>query len=780
MIMALMSLLIYTVVVTSNDNDGQGNNQVGIVNPYVEQIKLGSSRFSQVDDLSLVDEAFFVTLTNQDVLTLENDYFEVYLNEANLGLKIKDKTSGYIWNTVIDNAQAGTYSDFFKSSFGFEYFRVQADYARFENIGLISSEFETDIRIEGNTLMMDIFIGGLCNDRTCRRHYQSFLAGDPRFDLETMIEQYGYTEINVSFTVEITLTEQGIVTHIPFDSIVEGNQDFARLSSIIIFPGLGATSEDDIPGYMLIPDGVGTLIRYNDNSERSVAIFEERFYGGNLGIRPMRSSITNYPLSMPVYGTVHGINQYAMMGIIESGDLNARLVAFPSGAGNQLYNIIFPKFDIHQTYRQSFLSDGTGGALRINQGSESDITIHHNFLNQDNASYVGLARNYQDYLVNQGVLTPNDHHQDRIPIHIQYLMADSKNQFIGTQIVQMSTTDDVMEMYNHFLDAGLTHQRVSLLGWNRGGYSGQLPSALNYERRLGSSSDFNEMIRLINELNEVLLVNNYVFASNDTRSINTRSDVAQGINRFRLEYMCESCVYTNRYLLYPTTTQRLAMNHLEDYTENDVKVMMEDLASMVFSYYDRQPYMRNDTLKIYQEIMSAYEGIASYYYPNAYAYQYVSDFYQAPLFNSQLTYFDDLVPFLPIVLSGHMDLFSQFLNYNSLGRTQLLMLVDFNMNPSFMVSKARSSNLSQTDIEHYYATQFTNWEETIIEDYNFVNQALSHVINASIVNREVIDLGIVRVTYSNDVEILINYTSSAYILNGITILPLNYVVRGQE
>ena len=777
--LALLSLLFYTVVKASIHPEIHQLNPI-TQNPFVEEIKLSSSRFSQVDDLSIVDENHHVTLTPQDVKTLENDFFELYLNETTLGIKVKDKATGYIWNTVIDNAQAGTFSDFFRSSIGFDYFRVKADYARFENVGIISSEFDVDITTEANKLSMDIFIGGLCDDRTCRRNYQFYLAGDERFTLERMIEEFGYVEVNVSFTVEITLTDQGITTHIPFESIVEGNKDYARLSSITLFPGLGATRKDDIPGYMVIPDGVGTLIRYRDNSDRFVAVFEERFYGGNIGIRPMRSSISSYPLSMPVFGAVHGVNQHAMMGIIESGDLNARLIAYPSGSVNQDYNLIFTKFDIHQTFRQSFLSDGTGGALRLNQGSESDITIHHTFLHQEDANYVGIARSYQNYLVSEGILTPNNSVRDTIPIHIQYLMADSKNQFIGTQLVTMSTVSDVVEMYTHFLDEGLDHQRVSLLGWNRGGYSGHLPSALNYERSLGSSSDFDAMIALINELNEILLVNNYVYASNETRSINTRTDVAQGINRFRLEYDCNSCVYSKSYALYPSTSKRLALDHYDDYVNYDVLVLMEDLASMLFSYHQRQPFMRSDTYTIYEEIMEQYLGIASYYFPNAYAYRFVNDFYHAPLFNSQLSYFDDLVPFLPIVLSGHMELFSPFLNFNSLGTTQLLMLIDFNINPSYILSKERSSHLSQTDIEHLYATRFSSWEATVIEEYNFINQALSHVINASIINREVMDLGVVKVSYSNGVDIIINYTSQVFTEGDMIVEPMNYLVRGHD
>jgi len=198
------------------------------------------------------------------------------------------------------------------------------------------------------------------------------------------------------------------------------------------------------------------------------------------------------------------------------------------------------------------------------------------------------------------------------------------------------------------------------------------------------------------------------------------------------------------------------------------------------SYFDSGIYKREDSLLHYQAIMEQYEGHGAYMFPNAYAYAYVQDFYDAPLFNSQLTYYDDLVPILPIVLNGHMELFSQFLNFNSLGREQLLMLIDFGMNPSYILSEMRSSNLRGSDIERYYSTNFTNWEQSVIDEYNFINDALKHVRGQTIESRIVLETGVVKVTYSNDVTIVINYTSQDVAYDAQIIPPYDYLVGGIE
>ena len=771
--------LVFTVVYASSSDSVMDVNPIDMTNPYIEQVKLASSRFSQVDDLRTVDTEHFIEISEDDRLVLENSQFELYINDETLAFKVLNKATNYVWSTVIDDPQAGTFNGLLSSSIGFEYINIPQNYSRRQNVGVIDTEYLAEIEVVGNQVIVDVEIGGFCATRQCSRFYPEFVAGNPLYDLERMLS-LGFTQVEFSFRLEVTLTEEGIKAHIPYESIIEGNPEIIQISSLIIFPGLGATHMDDIPGYMVIPDGVGTLIRYEDKQGRFITPFEERFYGLNAGVSSARASVTSYPLSMPIYGAVHGVHQNAFIAMIESGDLNARLLAFPNGASNVPYNLIFTKFDYRQTYRQSFTSDGSGGGQRIHQSGYDDITVRFDFLDNSQASYVGMALHYQNYLVELGHLSRLMHDNDHIPIHLQYLMADSKKQFIGRSLVEMTSVSDVQTIYDYFMDQGLIHQRVALMGWNRGGYSGHLPSALNFENRLGSDRDFINLIEAIQADNRVLLLNNYVYATNATRRVSYRNDVAQGVNRFKLESHCSDCVYTERYILYPEAVERLTLADLKDYQDLGVEVLFERLGSMLYSYHRRTPYTRTDTHGYFDNIMQEYQGIGQYYYPNAYAYQYVQDFYQAPLYNSQLNYFDDLVPFLPIVMSGHIELFSQFLNFNSLGRTQTLMLIDFNMNPAFMLTKERSSNLSGTDIERFYATQFEMWNETIVEEYHYINDALKHVINATIEDRVVLDLGVVKVSYSNGVDIYINYSNQTFSDQTVTVLPLDYVVKGGE
>jgi hypothetical protein len=756
----VLAIFTFVFVTVSANTNEIGETATDFDNyEFIEEAKLSSSRYTGKDDMRDIDPETIIEINEDDELVTENSRFEMYYNDEFVSFKVRNKFTGYVWSTNIENPVAGTYNGLLESGIAIEYIDITKDMQINENIGITETIFIAEAIDIPNGIKLDLNFGGYCATRVCERLYPRYLDGD--YTKEEM-EEFGLTEINIGFDMEVTLSNDGLEVNIPYESIEEGNSENVVLSSVIVFPALGATKMDETPGYMVIPDGAGALIRYEDNEGKFFAPFEERFYQENFGLNSIRASVTNYPLSMPIFGAVHGVEQNAFVGIIEKGDSNARLLAFPNGTYNLDYNLIFTKIDYRQTYRQSFSSDGTGGAMRYLPMYEGDVQMKYNFLDSEYANYVGIGRSYQGYLLDNDLLQNIDEAKEDIGIFLDFLMAESENSFFGTQSIEMSTVEEVMAMYEAFMQAGLTNQVVGLLGWNDGGLSGHLPSAVDFENKLGSNNDFQDLIDLINEENKVILYNNYVFGSEATDRIRYRRDVAEGSNRFKLELNCYDCVYQDFYVLYPETTKSLALEDYNDYLDQDVEVMFPGLGNILFSYYDDENYNRQDTYDSYKEVMEVYKEIGNYSYPMAYAYMYLTAFYDTPLYNSQLKYYDDLVPLLQTVLKGYVPMYSPYLNFNSLGQEQILTLIDFGVYPSYVLTHEASSFLKDTDAAELFTTEYRLWKDTVISEYEYINGALSQVIDAKIIGRKVVDTGIVRVSYSNGLDIIINYTSQDY------------------
>ncbi len=755
-IILVLFLLVFGIFVHAQTTDSSDHNlPVDDIYNYIEDQKLSSSMYTNKDDMRPLADESYIEIEQDDRLIASNDRFELYLNEQNLNFKVKNTATSYVWQTLIpDPQEAGGLTSFFSSTIGFEYIARRAQRMDLiPNRGLEQTDYSVDISDIHDGVQLDLFV-----------------------------ERIGNVVLDLSFTLEVTLEEKGIKAHIPYDSIHESETEETALASIILFPALGATYVDDVPGYMIIPDGIGSMIRYTDKEGKYSAPFSDRFYDSDFGIprRTITNNVTSYPLSMPIFGAVHGVDQNAYLAVIDSGDSYARLVAYPNGASNQPYNLIFTKFDYRAVYGQSITSDGQSRVDRVAKTMAEDMTKYYYFLDDEDANYTGMGRQYREYLLENGILQDALEPQDDIPVHLQYLMSDSRNRFIGTGIVEMSTVEQVKQMYDALMSQGITNQTISLQGWNDGGYSGHLPSRLSFETSLGSRSQYKDLIDHINADNPLYLINNYVRATEATSRVSYRNDVAQGVDRFKLERSCSSCVYNRHYTLYPETSKRLSLRHFEAFEEAGVNILFEQLGSALFSYYYDDMYMRSDTLEYYEEIYAHYENHAGFMYPNAYAYAYTNRFFQTPLYNSQLNYYDDLVPLLPIVLNGHMELYSHFLNYNARGREQILMLVDFGINPAYILTHNPSSDLRNTDIERYFSTHFEKWEDSIIEEYTYINDALKHVRGATIEDRRVIDDGLVSTTYSNDVTIIINYSAKEAQVDDIIIPPLDYHVKGAE
>ena len=72
---------------------------------------------------------------------------------------------------------------------------------------------------------------------------------------------------------------------------------------------------------------------------------------------------------------------------------------------------------------------------------------------------------------------------------------------------------------------------------------------------------------------------------------------------------------------------------------------------------------------------------------------------------------------MQIVLSGYVDCFSDFLNYGGNTDQMLLMLVDYNINPSFVLTDAYSSEFADTNSSDIYSSRYEDWKEDIVSSY---------------------------------------------------------------
>jgi hypothetical protein len=179
----------------------------------------------------------------------------------------------------------------------------------------------------------------------------------------------------------------------------------------------------------------------------------------------------------------------------------------------------------------------------------------------------------------------------------------------------------------------------------------------------------------------------------------------------------------------------------------------------LFSYYDQNRVGRDQTKATLQAMMASLAETAMHR-PFAYLFNNLDYYLDMPITNSQLEIYTDLIPLVPIVLKGYIPTFTPYLNFNALGKERLLQMIDFGINPSYILTEEPSSALRFTYSNRFYTTEFSDFKDDMIAVYDYVSSGLNPVLGAKVVARTMLQTGVSLVEYDSGVKIYINYRSA--------------------
>jgi hypothetical protein len=569
---------------------------------------------------------------------------------------------------------------------------------------------------------------------------------DTRFKTAIQLTNYGF-----SFEVEIFLDAQGFGVNFLPQSITESNDQY-RMLGIQFFPFFGATREDVFPGYMVIPDGVGALIRTNTRYDTN---FQSDYYGSDLGY--LRTSVAE--LSLPLYGIIHQPNGYGFFTEINSGAENTTLLASFWGR-NTRYNRITNRYNIRRIYRNIINRAGDGNDVIPEEKIQTPYQAHYQLLSGDKANYVGVANQYQNNLVQRNQLQRQE--PQTMPLQLAMIMHEQEPTFFGTSRITLTEMDQVKQMSEQLLNEGVDSQVIVLKGWSDDGLSYRQPYQMNIPNRGG----LNRLVEYTQtEQYPLYLEQDYMVSSELSKRVNFNQDVARNYSKLKMRYRLNRLDNQpiDEYYLYPEKAQQKLVNDLAMIDTLGVSgLAMPGLGRNLYSYYDQSRFSRTDTKNTIIAMADALPGIALHR-PNAYLFPYLSHYLEMPITNSQLGIYSDLVPLIPLVMKGYVPTFTPYLNFNALGKERLLQMIDFAVNPSYILTDAPSSALRYTYSNRYFTTAFSDFQTDIANVYDYVAEALNPVQGASVISRDILTTGVSRIRYDNGVIIYVNYRNVNFV-----------------
>lgn len=668
----------------------------------------------------------------------ENDSFQLYMDSSTLAFKLLDKRSGYLWNSGIDETIDGdrlntSWRAFARSGLSIEYLDTRAVNKR---VSIANSDV---------TMQVTPIEGGV--------------------SAQVTFQQYGIT-----VGVIVQLEAEGVRVEVPFDSIHEENSDF-RLGQVYLYPFMGATRGGSEPGYMVLPDGSGSLIRFAD-STKAKNMFYGRYYGPDLGIiasLPYDVRITApYPISFPVFGMVHSDAESAFFSVVEQGAGYGEVQMHPAGIITN-FNFLYNTFIYNEPYFQATNRSGAGVTTVQRQPNAFDAVVHYRFLTGGAANYVGMARSYQQYLVDRGLLHRVDVPNPDIGIRLEFLGGDKEDVLLWKRFVSMTTVSQMSEILDGL---HIPNPEVIYYGWQPLGATSMPPTSLALDGGLGSVSDLRALAEQISTGGgHFSLYYDPQAALWNEPGYSPRNDLAMAITNVNLEGYNR---YANSYFRLDTLRERFSSLSADVAAQLEAGFALDGISSTVYSdFREDSPINRDASIEAYRTLLAVAPLRLGFYRPNDYLFGMAQAYYDMPLGDNGYIYTSEAIPFLPIVLAGYIPLYGPAINFSSNQQDDLLRHVEFGIYPSYFLTHEATANMLNTRSSWIYTSSYDQWGEDIQRVYQWMDALLAPVRGQEIIAHDKLAEGVMATTYANGRQIIVNYNDQAYTQDGITVEAKN-------
>ena len=204
---------------------------------------------------------------------------------------------------------------------------------------------------------------------------------------------FRFPELGITVPLQIQIIDDCLSVKIPVKKIVEDGKN--RLFGVSPVPCFGAGGPAD-QGYLLVPDGCGGLIYFN-NGKTYAGDYNEEVYGADLSDAVEKQGAPRETVHLAAFGLKK--NNAAFLGVIHQAQAHASVHASVSGVGNQ-YNHVYASFALRKQGDYSF-DEGWKGtrSFTVYQESASQLdAMEVRYYFPDKPDYTGMAAAYRRYL----------------------------------------------------------------------------------------------------------------------------------------------------------------------------------------------------------------------------------------------------------------------------------------------------------------------------------------------------------------------------------------------
>jgi len=617
--------------------------------------------------------------------------------------------------------------------------------------------------------------------------------------------------------LEYYVTEEGLEVRLPASGIRYDSALYS-LTNIQILPLFGAYLKAE-KGYVLLPDGSGTLVRFEDSSPESATTITSSLYGADYSFYTQSVVANMQPWVLPVFGMVENTEKLLSEDVIEYIDDGQgglipvvtridTVVSEPKGffavvtegdtmlslstASGGLLNRYFTAFPIATPRpKDTYPLDGisvSGGTATWSVESQKKYTGSYRvkyfmLWGEEEATYMNMARVYREYLENNNVLKDIEKDGDSIELFLETFGAiDTTERRFGVPVdvkKDLTSFENAKLMIDELDTFGIRNISLKYRGWANGGLDATAPTRVKVVKELGGKDALLDLIEYAKSKDikvfpdfDYTYINSYSSGDkfspkNDTsKTVDDRSAVHRTYDPVFQTFLDDDML-----IISPNKILSFWRGMEEKFAELGTgAVSFATLGSELNSDHNKDDSLNRENVKerisefFAEDKETAYEIMVDQ--GNSFTIASADNFLNVPLDSSNRYVASESVPFFGMVLHGYKTFAGEAINLAGDYTYNVLKTIENGAVPYFILSYQNENSLKTSETySKYYSIRYKIWKADLVETYQTLDMVLAPVKTAKIDNHEFVTERQVIVTYDNGVSFNIDYSTNVLVVN---------------
>ena len=583
--------------------------------------------------------------------------------------------------------------------------------------------------------------------------------------------EYNYKSEGVKLKVHYELCEDSLYVYMNSSEVEEANTslvDGKILTKLQLCPYFAAAPAVDYngnptSGYMIIPDGSGAVINYN-NGKGTYPDYEQQVYGRDYTMVPLQAPRVTEQAYLPVLSTVNGSN--GIVAVATDGDANLYARAQVSGQNKQVYNNCYFEFETRSS--DAFYMSGV--ANKLNVFEKGDIKterfgVHYYPVTSKDGgtvNYADCAEVYRNYLINEKGLKKQNSLGNKLYMDL-YGGVLKRTSILGLPFnlkTEITGFDQAGKIVEALKGKGVNSFNVNYNDWTNASIKGNISTKAKASGTLGGNSAFTDFINT-DGVQVYPSMNNFTMDRSSAGYWTLTSTAIRISNAYsRQSSYSLSFGVTKKgvapALLSPDKYSKTFEEMISSYQDKGIdRVGFGYLSSrLVGDYTKKKTYCRDKTMNVLvDEYKNANSNMGAVLADeaNAYILPYVSTVSSIPVSSSGYDITDFDIPFYQMVIHGYVPYASSAINKSSNTDETFMLALASGSQMHYDFTYVDSDVLQDTDYNDLYYTNYKGWTAAAASQYKAAKNVIGGVADYTISKYEVSgDGNVLTTTYSKE------------------------------